>query len=275
LKPTTLTCKDHSISKETFSLVYNEDLALYKTEPVPKDLSAYYESERYISHTDSTKSVMDKVYQWVKKITLKQKLRLLNRVAIRKNVLDIGCGTGDFIKYCENAGWRTTGVEPHEGARKTAQGKCQGSIHSAIDTLEEQFDVITMWHVLEHVEDLAHYLERLTELVRSKGALIIAVPNFKSDDAKHYGTYWAAYDVPRHLWHFSQQSIERLFENTPFTLVETKGMKFDAYYVSLLSEQYKTGSSKPLAAFWSGFRSNWKARKSSEYSSLIYVLKKA
>ncbi|MCK0130381.1 class I SAM-dependent methyltransferase [Flavobacteriaceae bacterium F08102] len=274
MKSKTITCIDHSVSKESFTLVYNEVLSLYKTDPVPKDLASYYESDEYISHTDSKKTIIEFIYQTVRRVTLRQKLRLINRVAIQKSVLDIGCGTGDFIKVCENAGWNAVGIEPHEGARKIAQNKCNGTVHASIEHIETQFDVVTMWHVLEHVVDLEYYLEQLTRLVKPKGSLIIAVPNYRSDDAKHYGAYWAAYDVPRHVWHFSQESIQQLFKERPFTLVETRGMKFDAFYVSLLSEKYKNGKGNFLNAFWQGFRSNWRARRSSEYSSLIYVLKK-
>ncbi|QOD59814.1 class I SAM-dependent methyltransferase [Polaribacter haliotis] len=269
-----LNCKDFTVSKETFQVMKNEEYEMLVTCPVPENLEDYYKSEDYISHTDSKKSLIDKIYQLVKNYTLKQKLSLLNSFETEsKLVLDIGAGTGDFLKVCKNDNWEVLGVEPNLDARKIASKKGIELTENLSEITKQQFDVITLWHVLEHVPDLKRTIKTLKSLLKPKGRIIVAVPNYKSCDAKSYKEYWAAYDVPRHLWHFSQKSIHKLFSEVDMIVDETLPMKFDAYYVSLLSEKYKAGKTNPLKAFYRGFLSNFNAMKSSEYSSFIYVIK--
>jgi 2-polyprenyl-3-methyl-5-hydroxy-6-metoxy-1,4-benzoquinol methylase len=269
-----LNCKDYSVSKESYDLKLNKEYEMLVTVPVPKDLENYYISDNYISHTDSKKSLFDKVYQAVKNITLKRKVSLLNSFkTTSKSVLDVGAGTGDFLKVCANNGWNTFGVEPNIGAINIALEKGVFLKEGLLEIQNQTFDIITLWHVLEHVENLQEYILTLKKLLSKNGRLLIAVPNYKSYDANHYKKYWAAFDVPRHLWHFSQNSIHKLFTEVNMTVDKTLPMKFDAYYVSLLSEKYKSGKNKPLTAFYIGFLSNLKARSTSEYSSLTYVLK--
>lgn len=275
-----LTCKDNTVSNEMFDLILDKKLDMLITSPQPKEdeLSKYYESEAYISHTDASKSLFDKAYQVVKNYTIKQKIKLINSLnSEKKTILDIGCGTGDFLEACKNNDWKITGVEPNERARNLTIKKTDIgifiNIEEVIENTSNKFDVITMWHVLEHVPNLQEYINSLKNLLKSNGVLIIAVPNYKSHDAVYYEKFWAAYDVPRHLWHFSQKSINLLFKDFGFELVKTLPMKFDAYYVSLLSEKYKSGKSNPFKAFYRGFLSNLKAKQNKEYSSLIYILK--
>lgn len=283
------TCQDYTVSKAYFDLIIDEDLEMLITSPKPKeeDLAKYYESEAYISHTDSSKSVSDKIYQLVKNYTTRQKVKLINSFKTEtKTILDVGCGTGDFLAACKNNGWHVIGIEPNEKARNFALQKMdltkiQGnpffnSIEKFIENENnKKFDIITLWHVLEHVPNLKDYISYLEKLLKPGGRLIIAVPNYKSYDAKFYGKFWAAFDVPRHLWHFSQKSIKLLFSGKGLVVEKTIPMKFDAYYVSLLSEKYKTGTANPVKAFYRGFVSNLKAVKSKEYSSLIYILEKS
>ena len=270
---------DHAVTKEPFELLYDPELEMLCTIPQPddKDLVKYYESEDYISHTDTKASAIDRVYQWVRSYTLKRKLKLINSFqSKKKSILDVGAGTGDFLTVCYADGWNVSGVEPNKGARIISEKKLGFSIFSELtDVDKEQFDVITMWHVLEHVPDLNHTISELKKCLKANGRLVIAVPNHKSYDAEYYGSYWAAYDVPRHFWHFSQQAIHSLCKNHGLEVETILPMKFDAYYVSLLSEKYKTGSMNPIRAFWRGFVSNQKAKRSSEYSSLIYIVKKS
>lgn len=284
-----LKCKDHSVSGETFDLLIDEEYQMLITSPKPnlEDLGRYYESEAYISHTDSKASLMDKVYQLVKAVAIKQKIKLVNSFnSDKKNILDIGCGTGDFLVACKVSGWNVFGVEPNSKARDLTLEKMIEISDSFENTIKEnisefledkslnnKFDVITMWHVLEHVPNLTEYVEGLKKLLKPNGTLIVAVPNFKSHDAEYYQQHWAAYDVPRHLSHFSKKSIQLLFKKVAIKVVEILPMKFDAYYVSLLSEKYKTGSSRTIQAIYRGFVSNMKAKRSKEYSSLIYLLK--
>ncbi|WP_343328481.1 class I SAM-dependent methyltransferase [Polaribacter staleyi] len=271
-----LNCKDYTVSDETYEVMFNEEYDMLVTSPVPVDLENYYKSENYISHTDSKKSIMDKVYQSVKNRTLKRKLNLINSFKTpSKSILDVGAGTGDFLKVCAGNNWTVSGVEPSADARDIAKKKGVDLQKDLLQINNKNFDVITLWHVLEHVENLSDYILKLKELLSDNGRLIIAVPNHKSDDAKYYKEYWAAFDVPRHLWHFSQTSIHKIFSEDNMIVEQTLPMKFDSYYVSLLSEKYKTGKMNPIKAFHRGFVSNLKARTTSEYSSLIYVLKKS
>ena len=270
-----LNCKDYTVSGEEYQVMTNATYDMLVTHPVPKNLEDYYKSENYISHTDSKKKLIDKVYQAVKNITLKRKLKLINSFKIAsKNILDIGAGTGDFLKVCTNNGWNVSGIEPSLEARNIAQKKGVILKENVSEFKNRKFDVITLWHVLEHVENLSEYISILHSLLSDDGKLIIAVPNFKSDDAKFYKKNWAAYDVPRHLWHFSQTSISKLFSEVNMVVEKTIPMKFDAYYVALLSEKYKTGKMNPIKGFYRGMLSNFRAKRTKEYSSLVYVLKK-
>ncbi|WP_045470622.1 class I SAM-dependent methyltransferase [Winogradskyella sp. PG-2] len=278
-KPTYLTLKDHSVSGEEFQLKHNLELDMLETFPQPEvdKLSDYYESEDYISHTDTKRNLLEHVYHSIRKISLKRKLKLINSFnSESKNLLDIGCGTGDFLETALKSNWNITGVEPNAQARQIANSKTNNSVFE-IEHLNKQelnsFDVITLWHVLEHLPNLEMHLALFKSLLKPSGTLVIAVPNFKSYDAEHYKNYWAAYDVPRHLWHFSRTSISKLYKREHLELVKTLPMIFDAYYVSLLSEKYKSGFMNPFKAFWVGFRSNQKAKQSKEYSSHIYILK--
>ncbi|WP_166386098.1 class I SAM-dependent methyltransferase [Polaribacter sp. 11A2H] len=269
-----INCKDFTVSDETYEVMFNKEYDMLVTSPIPVDLENYYKSENYISHTDSKKTFIDKVYQSVKNITLKRKLALINSFKTEaKNILDVGAGTGDFLKICTSNNWNVFGVEPSVDARRIAKEKGVFLEEELLDIQNKKFDVITLWHVLEHVEKLSDYISKLKELLSENGRLIIAVPNHKSDDAKYYKEYWAAFDVPRHIWHFSQNSIQKIFSEDNMEVEKILPMKFDSYYVSLLSEKYKTGKMNPMKAFYRGFVSNLKASSSSEYSSLIYVIK--
>jgi len=273
-----LTVKDHSVSGETFKLYHDEKLDLLETHPKPNetDLPKYYESDDYISHTDGKRSLFEKLYHFIKNISLKNKVNLINSVQKGKgNLLDIGAGTGDFLTVAKENGWNVTGFEPSEKAKNIAIKKGVSFCEKTEDLPEQSLDVITMWHVLEHVPDVQKQITELKRLLKPNGTIIIAVPNFNSYDAKHYGVFWAAFDVPRHLTHFSKTSIKMLFQKERIDLINVLPMKFDSFYVSLLSEKYKTGKMNYLSAFLTGFRSNAKANKTKEYSSHIYVLENA
>jgi 2-polyprenyl-3-methyl-5-hydroxy-6-metoxy-1,4-benzoquinol methylase len=271
-----LTVKDYSVSKETFDLYYDETLDMLITHPQPsiENLGKYYESEDYISHTDNKRSLFEKLYHFIKSIALKNKLNLINSLQPQKGkILDIGAGTGEFLSVAKNDGWQTIGVEPSDRAKAIAINKGVSFVEETSELENHSFDVISMWHVLEHVPDLDKQIKELKRLLKPTGTLIIAVPNFKSFDAKHYGKFWAAYDVPIHFWHFSKKAIKLLFEKEEMKLEKVLPMKFDSFYVSLLSEKYKSGKMNFIKAFFTGLQSNWKAKRNFEYSSHIYILK--
>jgi 2-polyprenyl-3-methyl-5-hydroxy-6-metoxy-1,4-benzoquinol methylase len=267
--------RDYSVSKEIFELHHNPEYDLLITFPKPslEKLPSYYESEDYISHTDGKRSLFERLYHLIKNIALKNKVKLINSYSEKGALLDIGSGTGDFLVAAKKEGWKTTGIEPSLKAKTIAISKGVDFVDNLTDLKDQSFDIITMWHVLEHVPNLEEYLVALKRLLKPTGTILIAVPNFKSFDANYYGRFWAAYDVPRHIWHFSKVTIEKLFSEKEMNLVEVLPMKFDSFYVSLLSEKYKTGKMNFIRAFFVGLKSNLSAKKSKEYSSHIYVIK--
>lgn len=270
-----LTCKDHLVTGEEFDLVKLEDSEILKTDPVPENLAKYYDSKEYISHTDSSENLQDKLYHWIKNFMLLQKLKWINEFKEEGSILDIGAGTGDFLEIAKLKNWKVKGVEPNTSAREKASQKGIVLKEKLSEISSSYFDVITMWHVLEHVKDPDSQIQYLKDLLNENGILVIAVPNFKSYDAIHYKKNWAAYDVPRHLWHFSKKGIEQLFKKNGFSLIKTKPLVFDSFYVSLLSEKHKSGSSNFIKAFFTGLYSNLSATRTGEYSSLVYFFEKS
>ena len=274
-----LKVKDFSVSGEEFQLVENKEYGFLETIPKPSSdkLPGYYQSEDYISHTDSKRNLFEKVYHLVRSVSLKKKLKLINSLTSEtKTLLDVGCGTGDFLQTAQQNQWTVSGIEPNKEARGIANNKTNNSVFDTEKLQEFQansFDVITLWHVLEHLPDLEHDIKSFKKLLKKDGTLVIAVPNYKSFDAEYYKEFWAAYDVPRHLWHFNKKSISNLVGKQGMGVLETKSMLFDAFYVSMLSEKYKSGKMNPVMGFWVGLRSNIKSMRTKEASSLIYVIK--
>ena len=271
-----ITVKDFSVSGESFSLLLNEEYQILKTHPQPTldKLGSYYEFEDYISHTDGKRTLFEKMYHFIKRKAIRDKVKLINSYQpVKGRILDIGAGTGDFLLECKNQNWDILGIEPNDKAKGIAVGKGI-KFGDTIEKLDSNsFDVITMWHVLEHVPDVEHQVAELKRLLKPSGTIIIAVPNFKSYDAKYYKEFWAAYDVPRHLWHFSKTAIEKLFDKQNMNLEDIKPMWFDSFYVSLLSEKYKTGKMNFISGFFIGLISNVSGFFKKEFSSHIYVLK--
>jgi 2-polyprenyl-3-methyl-5-hydroxy-6-metoxy-1,4-benzoquinol methylase len=270
--------QDHSVSKELFDLLLDEELQLLKTHPQPslEQLPSYYESEDYISHTDSKRTLFEKLYHFVKTNALKSKVTLISKEnPLKGNLLDIGAGTGDFLKHAKKSGWNCIGIEPNEKAKNIAVSKGVNFINILEELDNNSFDVITMWHVLEHVPDLENQIKTLKRLLKPNGTIFIAVPNYNSFDAKHYKSFWAAYDVPRHLWHFSKSSIQKLVAKENLKLHKVKPMWFDSFYVCLLSEKYKTGKMNFIKGFFYGFLSNCSGIVKKEFSSHIYIIKNA
>lgn len=278
----TLSVKDFSISQEIFQLQTCNNCNFLFTSPVPDQdaIGRYYASDVYISHTDSNKGVIEQLYQLVRKRTLASKRKLIASLTQREKgtILDYGCGTGAFLNEMKLNGWNTYGIEPDAGARAKAEqliGNTVG-LPSELSSLTTQtYDVVTMWHVLEHVHDLNGTIQEVKRLLKPEGKLFVAVPNHQSFDAQHYGTHWAAYDVPRHLHHFSPETMKSLMERHGLKIIVKKGMWFDSFYVSMLSEKYKAGKINYFKAFFIGLVSNLIAfLKVEKCSSLIYVISK-
>lgn len=274
-----LVCKDYTVSQENFNIVSCKSCGFKFTNPRPENsvIGDYYKAEEYVSHSNTTKGVVNKLYHSVRNYTLKQKLKLISSYVSRGTMLDYGCGTGMFLNVCKNDGWETYGMEPDDNARKM-------SIEKGLDVFsdkdkvsdriaDKKFNAITLWHVLEHVTDMEATLSFFKSKLNNDGVLIIAVPNHISYDAQYYKEFWAAYDVPRHLHHFDINSMTSLVEKAGFKFQESKPMKFDSFYVSMLSEKYKTGSVNLVKAFLVGLTSNFKAKDTHSYSSTIYIFK--
>lgn len=272
-----LIVSDHLVSQETFAISKCSNCGLLTTNPRPSnsELGKYYESNQYLSHHSTSISPIALTYNLIRKISIQRKLKWISKYHQKPtSILDFGCGTGTFINYCKTKGWAITAVEPDDDARKIAEQNTNQQLHSSLTELKktETFDVITAWHVLEHVPNLKEVVKSLKSKLNKKGQLFLALPNHQSYDAKLYKELWAGYDVPRHLNHFDQKSIKSLSKKEKLKVKEIIPMKFDAFYVALLSEKYSKSKFQIINALKRGFQSNKSAKKTGEYSSLVYVI---
>ena len=274
-----LELQDEFLTKETFQIHECNHCGLLTTYPPPptENLGQYYKSDKYYSHNNSAKGLVPFLYRKIKVINNRNKCNIALMNLKQGKVLDIGCGTGDFLSQAKNQRWEVVGIEPNDKARDISRQKL--STHcfkpSEIETIPaKSFDVITMWHVLEHVVNLKDEITQLDRLIKDNGRVVIALPNFKSHDAEYYGAKWAAWDVPRHLHHFCKSTINSVMGAFGFELQYIKPLLWDSYYISYLSEQYCGHSLPLLRGLKRGIISNIKAKTSGEYSSLVFVYKK-
>jgi 2-polyprenyl-3-methyl-5-hydroxy-6-metoxy-1,4-benzoquinol methylase len=275
-----LSAKDHTVSQKLFEIWHCNKCSGSFTQDVPEQdkIGAYYASDNYISHSDTKKGIVNSLYHMVRKRTLVSKRKfVLHETGLQQgSILDIGCGTGAFLDTMKQGNWEITGLEPDDTARSKA-AELYG-IHpqepgKLFELPAASFNAITMWHVLEHVHQLHAYIRQIESLLAPNGRLFVAVPNYTSADAATYKANWAAYDVPRHLYHFSPKSMEVLLSQHGLKILKVKPMWFDSFYVSMLSELYKNGKGNIVKAFFNGFMSNLKAGVNTKRcSSLIYVI---
>lgn len=270
-----LICKDQLVSHKEFKLSKCNACNLIFTNPIPPidKLGEYYKSEEYISHSDTKKGIINRLYHAVRSVSVQKKWKLIESYVSRGTILDYGCGTGHFLMQANSKNWNCFGLEPDAGARAIASSKIN-EVFETLTACKQTFDVITLWHVLEHIPQLKQQVRNIIQQLNSKGIIVIAVPNPKSYDAIYYGSDWAAYDVPRHLYHFNQSNIIYLFQSFGLSHLKTIGMPADSFYVSLLTEQRRKNIWALPKAFCLGLISNIKAQFTSEYSSLIYIFKK-
>jgi len=264
--------KDFSISGEQFEIYSCQECGFYFTQnhPDESDIGPYYQSEDYISHSDTSKGLINTIYHWVRKIMLGKKYRLIKHETPHKKLLDVGCGTGYFLDYMKNKNYQIYGVEKEKDAREFAINNFNIPVTSPDNFLNqsqnEQYGIITLWHVLEHIQNFNAYLKSIHNNLNKSGILIIALPNHKSYEAKYYKQYWAGYDVPRHLWHFSPNTLERLIKTHGFKIRKLKKLPFDSFYNALLSEKYRKNKFALLSGFFIGLLS---------YINSLFALKKA
>lgn len=277
-----ITCTDHYASGEQFGLYRCQNCGFIFTQgaPVEAEIGWYYETPDYISHSDTNKGMMNRVYHQVRKYMLLRKAKLVRRTSGLSEgaLLDIGTGTGYFSNAMKEQGWQVKAIEKNAGARAFAKEHFDLQV-DAEDALagyaDASFDVITLWHVMEHLEHLNETWERLSALLNDRGVLIVAVPNASSYDAKKYKEWWAAYDVPRHLWHFTPSTMQQFGAKHGFKLAEQHPMPFDAFYVSMLTEKYKGSRVAFLKGMWTGLLAWFSSLTTEERSSsMIYVFRK-
>jgi 2-polyprenyl-3-methyl-5-hydroxy-6-metoxy-1,4-benzoquinol methylase len=274
-----LSAKDYTVSDEEFEIWECKNCTLRFTQNIPEEenIGKYYQSESYISHSDTSKGLINNLYHKVRKRTLHQKKNLIEKTTGKKNgrILDVGAGTGAFLNIMKQANWNCAGIEPDKTAREKAlelYGIHLEAAEKIYSLPSGSFDAITLWHVLEHVHELHKYVAQLKNLLSREGKLFIAVPNYTCADEKIYDKYWAAYDVPRHLYHFSPKAMEKLLTIHGLKIEKMKPMWYDSIYVSMLSEKYKTGDPHPVKAFINGIISNLETVSDhSKCSSLIYI----
>jgi 2-polyprenyl-3-methyl-5-hydroxy-6-metoxy-1,4-benzoquinol methylase len=272
--------KDHGISGEQFHLSECKSCHFRFTSDAPKeiDIAPYYEASKYISHTEDSASFVNRIYFGIRDLMLEKKYKLIRNYSSGKNFLDIGCGLAYFLNHAKSNGNEVLGIEVSEQTAQQARDKFKIQIESPQTFLrgeiKSKFDVISLWHVLEHLYNPVDYLNQIKVNMSQDAILVIAVPNHNSFDGKKYQQYWAGYDVPRHLWHFEAKTLIPWMENQGFKNIGIHALPFDAFYVSLLSEQYKGNSLAILRGFFSGMRSYFSSlRNVKTTSSIIYIFK--
>lgn len=271
--------KDHFLSKEKFTIQKCSDCGFEFTNPRPSKsaIEPYYQSENYISHSNKSQGLFARLYQFARYFNLASKYAIIKKHSKGGKALDIGSGTGHFLHFLESKKWIVQGIEPNKEAAELSRSKFGlkvGAEEQLADLKKHEFDLITMWHVLEHVHDLNTRFKEVAALIKPQGTLVLALPNPESYDAYYYDKYWAAYDVPRHLYHFTKKDVQNLSNKHNFIVEKVYPMKLDAFYVALLSEKYRASNAIYLRALWLGMRSNFKSnRKKPNTSSLIYILR--
>jgi SAM-dependent methyltransferase len=275
-----LSAKDYFFSGEEFTIAVCKSCEFRFLNPRPDEnaIGKYYHSPDYVAHSNKSWGLMTHLYRIARQRNLKYKYEILSKYIGSGKVLDIGCATAEFLEYMRQKNWEIAGMEPDPYVREKTAVEKQIDIVGK-DGLKifpsQSFQLITLWHVLEHVHRLDEQIEEIKRLLSENGFLVLALPNPDSYDASYYGKYWAGFDLPRHLYHFSPADVETLFQKYGFNLINTHPLKFDAFYVSMLSEKYKRGKPAMLSAIKIALKSNAVAKqKKLNFSSLIYVLRR-
>lgn len=267
---------DHFLTKEVFEVKENNKYkGVLETQNIPENLDKYYESNKYLSHSKDN-SLKSKIYQYIQKLNEKYKLKIISKYKTTGKILDYGCGDGSFLNFMKNNNFSIIGYEPNLKASNTAIYKIgkENIINNLEDIKDNSLDIITLWHVLEHIYNPEDILTNLQKKLKKEGIIIIAVPNYKSYDAKYYKENWAAWDVPRHIYHYSREGAINFFRLNQFDVLATYPLPFDSFYISLISENYSKNLFGILRFTFIGALSNIKAMKNKNYSSIIYILKK-
>lgn len=272
---------DFWVSKELFTITQCNScgFAFTKNAPDADNIGKYYQHEDYVSHTDTQQGLFFKIYHFVRETMLGKKRQMIEKHVVKGNHLDIGAGTGYFLNHMQQNGWKVSGVEPDKGASEIAHKKFNIELQTKLDDVLQMnatFQAISMWHVLEHVHQLQQYFDIFKQLLAQNGKLFIAVPNHTSFDAKYYKHNWAAWDVPKHLWHFSPESMKILAEKNGFSIEQKYMLPFDSFYISIMSEKIAgSGKWSIIRAAFVGLISYLKALINvNNASSVVYIISK-
>jgi 2-polyprenyl-3-methyl-5-hydroxy-6-metoxy-1,4-benzoquinol methylase len=277
-----LNVPDWLVSKENFELKKcgNCSFIFTANAPLLENAGPYYESEEYVEHTDTNKGLIYGVYHQARKLMLKFKLSNIRSYSKSTKLLDIGSGSGYFINYMKQNGYNVSGVEISDKAVALCKDKFDISVNSPTEFLAEKlpkdFDIITMWHVFEHVYSFNEYFDILHKSLKENGHVFVALPNPNCFEAKHYKNYWNGFDTPRHLWHFTPKTFKQFAEGHGFEMISMKRLPLDPFFNAMVSSSYKSGLkflpytfTIGLISFINGLINRDKA------SSLIYILKKS
>lgn len=272
MKP--ISVKDHLVSKKTFHIVFDSGVGAWRTTPQPsqKELKAYYPKEGYLSHTDNAQGLKDRLYLWVKNKNIQTKLRWIAVQSNRPKILDFGAGNGAFALAAQAKGWHVCTQEFSDDVLLSLKAKGLKAVD--VSQQKDAFDAITLWHVFEHLPNPKAQLATFYNALTPGGILVLALPNINAWDARHFGAQWAAYDVPRHLWHYNKTAIAQLAKDAGFHLVKTHNMFWDAFYISLLSEQYRQSKCAWIHAIIKGSLSNLLGWRKKNTSALTFILQK-
>ena len=268
--------RDELTSNDSFNLYWDKKRKIAWTDVSnTKDLSKYYKSDQYISHNTMNKSFIQILYNVVRSIMFHYKYRTLKSfVKPLDKLLDIGCGVGNFLSFMGKKNLNVTGVENNSIALEICKKK-NLKVYDSIENLsDELFDIVSLWHVLEHLPRPNKIIEKIYDLLSSEGVLVIAVPNFSSHDREHYQNRWAALDVPRHLWHFTPDGLEEMLSSAGFELLKKNPLFFDVFYISFLSEKHKGNKLAFILAAIKGCYFSILSFFTKKHSTISFVFKK-
>jgi len=274
---------DYKITQETFSLEKCPECTLIFTvdPPLGENIGRYYESDDYLEHSNRKNDLFSKMYSWGRDLMFGYKYGIIKKLGPKGKILDIGAGSGYYLNFMSKKGYEVQGIEMSERARNHA--KSEHGLHIHPDEMfhnrdfKQKFDMISLWHVMEHLYDLNKVMKRFDELLNPNGSLVIALPNYNALEVQTYKKYWNGWDVPRHLWHFSPQSIRKLVGNHGFEITSMHTMPLDPLFNTLLTNKYRKGNplvnvlrmgTVGVASLIQGFFNVEKA------SSIIYIIKR-
>lgn len=271
-----LRATDYLVSGESFDIYWDSKKKRAWTDvEYLNSLDTYYKSADYISHHSRPHSFTQRLYVWARTLMLNYKYLILkNNINFKSSLLDIGCGTGSFLTFMKKKGFKVYGVENNSKARSFCLENNLETLATEASLPNDNFDLVTLWHVLEHLPNSEKSIATYRELLKKDGLLLIAVPNFQSHDRIHYQKDWAALDVPRHLWHFTPKGLTTMVEEIGFDLIQKKALGLDVFYICYLSEKHKDKSLPLLRGIFKGSFFLVKALFTKKHSSLVFVFKK-